>query len=195
MHRLGGNADGTGGACHIGMATLAGRQGRFPFENLVARIQYETLAASLAASVVFGLVEMGASVILGGDALAALRAPASLLIRERAYESTGLALTLLLGIIIHASLAVWYGFAFGLAISELKPTSRVSRKIDALWGLGFGALLWFVNFEIVARAIYPWLFAMNQVGQLAAHVLAYGLPLALLFGRLERRRLARVDGP
>jgi hypothetical protein len=177
------------------MDTVTRRPRKYPFEGIVALIQSEAMSATFVAAAIFGAVEVIGSGLLLGWPGGPVQAAASLLIRERAYEPTHLALTFLLGIVIHFSLAAFYGFAFGLATTELRARTRTKPSAEFLMGIAFGTLLWAFNFQLVARNIYPWLFNVNQPLQLLAHVGAFGLPLALRFGRMERRRLARTGPP
>ena len=54
-------------------------------------------------------------------------------------------------------------------------------------GLLFGVLLWFVNFQIIARMVYPWVLQAPQFLQMAMHAAFFGFPLALMYARAERQ--------
>jgi hypothetical protein len=168
---------------------------RFPTESFAIYLEDEGVRASLAAGGLFGVLEIVASWIAHAQPLAPVRAAASLLLRERAYQSGYLAFALILGVAVHFSLALLYGYAFGLMSTEARLATRVNLAREAAIGFGFGLLLWFINFVVIARGLYPWLFASNQLNQAALHGLAFGLPLSWLFARKERRRVARMGPP
>jgi hypothetical protein len=47
--------------------------------------------------------------------------------------------------------------------------------------------VWFVNFQIIARVLYPWFLGAPQFLQAVMHGLFFGLPLALIYAASERR--------
>jgi hypothetical protein len=168
---------------------------RFPTESFALYLEDEGVRASLVAGAFFGALEIVVSWMAHAAPLLPILAAASLLLRERAYQSGYLAFSLILGIAVHFSLALLYGYAFGLMSTEARLATRVNAAREAVIGLGFGFLLWFVNFVVIARGLYPWLFASNQLGQAALHAVGFGLPLSWLFARNERRRVARTGPP
>jgi hypothetical protein len=153
-------------------------------EGVVGRIESETVLAGLAAGFVMGLLEVIASVLSGQSPLLPLRGAASIVLREDAFERY-LPMVALIGVIIHFSIAVMFGFAYGVFNSQLPWTKRVRGTRQAVLGVVFGVLIWVLDFQFIGRLFYPWMLAHSQVVQLAIHALGFGLPLGLLLAERE----------
>jgi hypothetical protein len=165
---------------------------RFPTESFAIYLEDEGIRASFGAGASLGALEILGAWVLHNAPLDPIKAAASLLLRERAYQSGYLAFSIPLGVAVHFSLALLYGYAFGLMSTEERLTTRLNQAREAAIGFGFGIFLWLINFVIIARGLYPWLFATNQLIQAALHAIGFGLPLSVLFARKERRRVART---
>ena len=100
-----------------------------------------------------------------------------------------------LGVVIHFSLSVVYGYVFGLTSTESRARTRQNVAREAALGFGYGALLWAFNFQLVARMLYPWLAETNPIAQLALHGVGFGVPLGLLFCQKEQARVRRMGQP
>lgn len=146
----------------------------------------------LPAGAVFAAMEIAGAAAMGQPPLMPLRMFASVVLGAQALEQAPLASTLAIGVIAHFALAALFGAVFGLANGTLRADLRRSRASQVPLGLLYGLALWFVNFQIIARLLYPWFLDTPQLLQAAMHVLFYGLPLALLHSRVERRL---VRGP
>ncbi len=135
------------------------------------------LALQLALAPLLGLgvwepVRMIAAVLLGPQALAP---PATL--------EVGIALTAL---VVHFGLSIIYAFALGMIIRG--QSALVSTGI----GLGFGLLLYGVNFYLFS-GLYPWFAeARNWVG-IVAH-LAYGGVAGWVYMRATVRAFRKRSG-
>jgi hypothetical protein len=164
-------------------------------ESWALYLEDEGIRASLVAGTLFGALEILGALLVQGAPLLPMESAASLLIRERAYQPGYLAFSVPLGIAVHFSLAILYGYAFGLMSTETRLRTRLNFGREALLGSGFGLLIWVVNFMIIARGLYPWLLTTNQLAQALLHAFAFGLPLSLLFARNERKRVARTGPP
>ena len=57
---------------------------------------------------------------------------------------------------------------------------------QAIIGTIYGAVIWIINSQVLARLNAP-LLDTSQPVQLATHALGYGLPLGLLYATYERR--------
>jgi hypothetical protein len=168
---------------------------RFPTESWTLYLEDEGIRASLLGGALFGVLEILAAGVINAAPLEPIKAAASLLLRERAYQPGYLAVSLVLGVAVHFSLAVLYGYAFGLMSTEIRLRTRLNFAREASIGLVFGLILWAINFVIIARGLYPWLYAANQTAQAVLHAIGFGLPLSYLFARNERRRVARMGPP
>jgi hypothetical protein len=157
----------------------------------VGILESEALIASLAAGGIFGALEI-LSALAVGSPLWPIEAAASLLMRERAYYPEYLALAIPMGIAVHVSLTIVYGFGYGIMSSDARLATRLSPSREAGIGFIFGACIWLLNFQLVARLFYPWLVETNQFVQLLLHAGGFGTVLALLFRRKELRRVNRM---
>jgi hypothetical protein len=156
----------------------------------VGMLESEGLLASLVAGFTFGTVEMLGSAITGKGVLWPVQAAASIIMRDQAFHASALAIPL--GLIIHFSLVTTYGFLYGLMSSDARLATRLNPRREAGLGALYGATIWLVNFQLVARWFYPWLYETAPLGQFLLHVVAFGVVLALLFRRKERRRIEKT---
>jgi hypothetical protein len=90
--------------------------------------------------------------------------------------------------VVHFALSAIYGLAYAsLVVDRLTAGTRASLSREIAIGLFCGLLLYLLNFQVLARAIYPWFLQANQSWQLVVHTLFFGLPLAGAFAWAERR--------
>jgi hypothetical protein len=125
-----------------------------------------------------------ASVLSGQNALLPLREAASVLLRDDAFGPNA-PMIALVGALVHFSIAVMYGFAYGVFNSQIAWTKRVAGLRQGMLGLAFGAAIWLFDFQLIARLFYPWMLGHSQVVQLIVHALGFGLPLGLLLAERE----------
>lgn len=149
----------------------------------------------IAAGVVFGLIEMVASAMMGMSPLAPLRMFASVVLGQSALQTAAVGSTALVGVIVHLALSGIYGALYALAVGRLGADTRTSIGTQAMLGIVYGVALWFVNFQIIAGVAYPWFATAPQGLQLILHALAFGLPLGLLYAGSERRAALRPISP
>ena len=88
---------------------------------------------------------------------------------------------------VHLALSALLGLIYGLVNARLSPETETRWARQAGLGLLFGALVWLVNFQVVARLLYPWFLTTPQSVQLLLHALFFGLPLGLMYAAAERR--------
>ena len=146
----------------------------------------EGIGFGLVAGVMFAIVEILITGLMGGAPLMPLRLFASILMGQDALYATTTG-TVVLGALVHLVLSGLFGLFYGLVNAGFTSRTQTHWGRQAVLGLAFGALLWFVNFQIVARIAYPWFLESPQLLQLLVHALAFGLPLALMYGGAERR--------
>jgi hypothetical protein len=141
--------------------------------------------------VVAGIL-MGIVAIIGGaasgmaTAVTPFRYAASIVMGEGAFEA-GTGTALLVGTLVHLVLALAFGAIYGLLHGRAGVETRTSYARQSVLGLLFGSALWIVNFQIIARIIWPQFLATNQLAMWALHAFAFGLPLALMLAAAERR--------
>jgi len=154
-------------------------------EGVVGRIEFDTVVAGILAGAVMALVETVASVIAGEGALLPLQSAASVVLHRNAFSSDNLFLVVLVGIVIHFSIAMMYAFAFGVFNTQLRWLTRIRGPREAIFGMAFASLIWLLDFQLIARNFYPWMFEHSQVVQWLIHAVGFGLPLGLLFAQRE----------
>ncbi|RJP74660.1 MAG: hypothetical protein C4524_12635 [Candidatus Zixiibacteriota bacterium] len=150
----------------------------------------------LLAGIIFMIMEMVGAAIMGMPVFMPLRMFASVLLGQTALTGMSLGTAVFLGLIIHLLLSAVFGFIYGLINIGLPPAHRASMGSQAVIGFGYGLLLWFINFQIIARMIYPWFLETPQFMQAMMHALFYGLPLGLMFaGTMQRTEMAVSTPP
>ena len=153
-------------------------------EGVVGRIETETVIAAVAAGFMMGLSEVIASVLSGQSPFLPLRMAASIVLRDDAFTMNA-AMVSLIGAVIHLSIAVMFGFAYGVFNSSIPWSDRARGGRQALLGIAFGTGIWLLDFQFIARLFYPGMLVPSQGVQWAIHALSFGLPLGLLFAERE----------
>ena len=105
----------------------------------------------LIAGVVFALMEVVGAVLMGNPPLMPLRMFASVLLGQSALEAASLGTAVLVGTVVHLGLSALYGLIYGLINARLSAETQTNWGRQAGLGLLFGAMLWLVNFQIIAR--------------------------------------------
>lgn len=141
----------------------------------------------LGAGIIFAMIEVAAAVMMGNPPLMPLRMFASVLLGQDALQAAPLGTAVLGGAVVHLGLSALYGLIFGLINAKLSAETQTSWGRQAGLGLLFGAMLWFVNFQIIARIFYPWFLTTPQFLQMTLHAMFFGLPLALMYAAANRR--------
>lgn len=149
----------------------------------------------IAAGIIFGIMEMIGAALMGDPLLMPLRMFASVVLGQAALSTTPLSTAVIVGTIAHLVLSGIFGFVFGFIASRLSADTRRSWGAQVAIGLLFGAALWLVNFQIIARALYPWFLNTPQLLQVLMHALFFGLPLALFYASAERSAGVRRQAP
>jgi hypothetical protein len=139
------------------------------------------------AGAIFLGVELIAAALMGNPVLMPIRMFASLLLGQSAMQAAPLGMVLGLGLPVHFALSALFGFIYGALNGLLGVEGRGSYARQAALGLLFGVALWFIDFQVIARFIYPWFLNAPQFMQMMLHAVAFGLPLALLFAASARR--------
>lgn len=152
-------------------------------------------AFGVAAGVIFVIMEIIGAAMMGNPALMPVRMFASTLLGRDALMGTSLGAAVLVGLLMHFALSAVYGVIYGAIESRMSFEARKNWGRQSVVGLLFGVGLWFLNFQIIARLIYPWFLDAPQFLQLMLHALFFGLPLGLMFAARERRRPTAVVPP
>lgn len=155
----------------------------------------EGIEFGLVAGVIFAVMEMVGAAFMGDPIAMPFRMFASVLLGRDALMTTPLGTAFIVGAIMHLVLSGVFGLIYGLLGSRWAAETRQSWGREIVSGLLFGAALWFVNFQLIARAVYPWFLETPQFLQALMHSVFFGLPLALLYTAAERRIAVPVQGP
>lgn len=145
------------------------------------------------AGIVLGLVEIGGSAWGGLSAILPVRMSASILLGWAAIQNISDTIAWIAGVFIHLVLSAIFGLIFGWLNSGLSNAVRRNWPIQGILGMIYGFVLWLINFQLIARHLYPWYLGLAQGYQAVLFALFYGLPLGLMFaaaarsGRLKAR--------
>ncbi len=141
----------------------------------------------IAAGVFFALAEIALSAAMGASPFLPLRMFASVLLGVQALTNVSLGIALVAGISVHLVLSGFYGALYGLLNTTLQPEVQKGYGPQVAMGVVFGIGLWLINFQIIARLIYPWYLELPQGIQASLHAVTYGAPLGALFARAALR--------
>jgi hypothetical protein len=149
----------------------------------------EGIGFGIIAGLFFALMEILGAAMMGNPPLMPLRMFASVVLGSHALDPalTSLGGAFAAGIVVHLVLSALFGLVYGLASSRLRSERQTSWGVQAAAGFGFGAAVWLLNCQIIARALYPWFLEAPQLLQLVMHALFFGLPLGLLYAASERK--------
>ncbi len=165
--------------------------------GFTTRHTWQGIGAGFIAGLVFAIAAIVAAMTGGDHGLDAFRSFASLWFGELAFEVDGndaprAADIVLIGGFVNMSISVLAGILFALIDTAISDRHVVGLRERALLGMAFGALLWLVDFQLMGRLVYPWFLDLNQPAFLALHVLAFGLPLGVVYGLLDERARSPV---
>ncbi|WP_257461771.1 hypothetical protein [Archangium lipolyticum] len=156
------------------------------------------VAYGLIVGLVFAAVEIVSSMAMGNPALMPVRMAASVLLRQEAFSDVvWRAWFVALGLGVHFVLSAVFGLIYAAIQSRMSVEGRTSWGRQSAVGLLFGAAIWLVNFQIIARLFYPWFLDARQFLQLVLHAVVFGWPLGLMFAATERqqKKTRRPVGP
>lgn len=150
------------------------------------RIAREGLGFGVIAGVVFGMAEVLGAAFTGASPFDPLRASASLALGPHALVAVD-GTTYLVGFMVNLVLSAVFGL-FYIEVDARFPVFAQTRYGQQLGvGLLFGALVWLLDFGIVAQSLFPWLRDTRPFVQLLMHALFFGAPLGLMMAATERR--------
>ena len=153
------------------------------------------VGAGLVAGVVFAIWQIAVAISAGASPVLPFRMFASLWFGELALDPTRSDAgryydVVIIGSIVHLSIAALAGIGFAALDSAV--SRRASLTARAALGAAYGVAMWLVNFQLLARVVYPWFLAESQLAQVALHALAFGVPLGLMYAALEERAESRL---
>ena len=146
------------------------------------------LALGVVAGLIFGVAETAGAALAGNPALMPVRMFASVVMGRPAMDPvTSAGTVVLVGSIAHLALSAVFGLIYALLMVRASRETQASLGRQALLGLGFGVALYLVNFQVIARLLYPWFLEMPQLEPVVMHAMLFGLPLGLLYAMAERK--------
>ena len=93
------------------------------------------------------------------------------------------------GLAVHAALSAFFGVVFAALISKFRTDGML-----ALAGVLYGAVLYVLNFKLIAPAAFPVFEMANQPFELVVHVVFGALLSLVLIGVSATRRGSSVPG-
>jgi hypothetical protein len=130
------------------------------------------------AGIVFAAFELvAAEIMMGSDAFfMPLRMMGAIVLGRDALEpSYSLSAAALAGVAVNLVLSVIYGIVFAVVLGGFRPAAW-----DVVIGAGYGLVLWFVNFYLIAPWAFPWFGDANPMIQFIAHTIFFGAVLGAL---------------
>lgn len=143
--------------------------------------------AGAMAGALLAVLQMAAAMQAGHGLFWPWRMAASILLGREAFVAH-VGVALFAGALVHLLLSVASGAVAAMLYewSEWSHIHRASPTLACLAGAGFGAMVWFVNFPLIAEAFLPWMWRLPHQGvQFALH-LAYGVALGTALRGLGR---------
>jgi hypothetical protein len=153
----------------------------------VRRSAKEGLAFGVLAGIVFAMAEAAAAGVMGESSIMPFRMFASVLLGGSALSTAPAGTVLAVGSIVHLGLSAAFGAVYGLISSRFSIYTLTHWGRQAGLGIAYGCALWLINFQVIARLIYPWFVSAQPFQQVLLHGLAFGLPLGLMYAAAERR--------
>lgn len=155
--------------------------------NATRRGAKEGLGFGMIAGIIFAMMEVAGAAFMGNPPMMPFRMFASVVLGQAAMETTPLAIAFVVGGLAHLALSAAYGLIYGVINGRLSTPTQTGWGRQLAFGLAFGALIWLVNFQVIARVLYPWFLMTPQFLQMMMHAVFFGLPLALMYAAAERR--------
>jgi hypothetical protein len=151
-------------------------------------------AVGAIAGSIFLAAETLAAALTARDPLAPFRLPASIGLGPVALSPGGAAVSAATGLAVHYGLSVAYGVMAESLARALLVGRPPLRWMAVLGGL-FGALVWLVNFGLIAPVLFPWFVRTDLSLQFFLHVVFFGCPLGMGLGVWQRRLGRRRPSP
>lgn len=134
------------------------------------------ILAGVGAGISLALFVMVMDAILGNGFFDWLRQSAAIALGG-SVARTGSPLTvLIIGLIVHVSLAALYGAIFAVAARHISFLRRDLLIATTVFGLG----IWVLNFYVISPWLFPWFDDSPDIVQFVAHTIFYGMPLGLI---------------
>jgi hypothetical protein len=131
------------------------------------------ILAGVGAGISFALFMMFIDAVLGNGFLDWLRQSARIALGSSLVPGRSQTSVLVVGLIVHVTLAALYGAIFAVAARYIKLLQRELLIATMVFGLG----IWVLNFYVFSPWLFPWFDDSPDLVQFIAHTVFYGLPL------------------
>lgn len=134
------------------------------------------ILAGVGAGISFALFMMVMDAVLGNGFVDWLRQSAAIALGDSVVPARSEASVLVVGLVVHTSLAALYGAIFAVAaryISFLRRELIVATTV-------FGLAIWVLNFYVFSPWLFPWFDDSPDILQFIAHTVFYGMPLGAI---------------
>lgn len=148
-------------------------------EAFAGTVLREGLVGGLIAGAIFAFAQMLVAAGMGTSMAAPWALFASILLGQNAVNGPFTLGIFIVGFIVHFVLSALFGLLWGAIAKSVAPNVRDSFGAHGVAAAIYGLLLWLVNFQVIARVVYPWFLQTNALAQLLLHALAFGMPLGL----------------
>lgn len=162
-------------------------------DSSTKRVLAEGALYGAMAGVIFGAMEVVGAAVMGNPAAMPIKMFASVVLGRDALVASS-AGVLVAGVVIHLALSSVFGAIYGGLYARLGKKTLTSFWAQGGLGLLFGVALWAVNFQVIARLVYPWFLETPQFLQMMMHAMFFGVPLGLFIAATERR-VQRAPAP
>jgi hypothetical protein len=153
----------------------------------VKRSGLEATGLGVVAGAFFAAVGVVVMAARGVDPFLLFRLFASLVMGPAALDRPELG-TVLVGAFTNIVVSGAAGFVYGAVNGRLSAETQAHWLRQAGLGVGYGALLYVLDFQLIGRVLFPSVLAVPQLPIFELHTLAFGLPLGLMYAAVERRR-------
>jgi hypothetical protein len=134
------------------------------------------LLAGIGAGITFALFMMVMDAILGNGFLDWLRQSAAIALGGAVVSPRAQASVLIVGLIVHVSLAALYGAIFAVAARYITFLRRDLIIATTIFGLG----IWVLNFYVFSPWLFPWFDDSPDILQFISHTVFFGMPLGAI---------------
>jgi len=134
------------------------------------------ILAGAGAGITFALFMMVMDAVLGNGPLDWLRQSAAIALGSSADSPRSQLSVLIVGLIVHLSLAALYGASFAVAARYISFLRRDLLIATTAFGLG----IWILNFYVFSPWLFPWFDDSPDILQFIAHTVFYGMPLGAI---------------
>lgn len=134
------------------------------------------IIAGVGAGISFALFMMVMDAILGDGFLDWLGQSAAIALGSSALTARSQVSVLVVGLIVHVSLAALYGAIFAVAARYIAFLRRDLIIATTVFGLG----IWVLNFYLFSPWLFPWFDDSPDMLQFIAHTVFYGMPLGAI---------------